>query len=115
MTHITEHYTKQKWECYASKDSWVDFLILRDTISTNNFLEWPCEFVDLEIGRWFNVMVIEVRELRCQEVAQDLLNFVFIFIRAPEESNIVLMSNFESIQSKVKSLLLCNKPFVYFK
>ena len=56
MTYITEHNTKQEWEGDDGKHSRVSFLVGRDTVSVNNFLECPLNFVDSK-ERWrFSVM-----------------------------------------------------------
>lgn len=51
MHDITEHDTKEEGESHTSEDSRVDFLESWDTISVDDLLEGPGEFIGLEEGR----------------------------------------------------------------
>jgi hypothetical protein len=77
MANITEHDSKQEWECDASKHSWVYLLVVRDTVSVDNVLEGSSEFISLEHGGWLNIVAIHQLEsgnLNVSILLFDLLN-----------------------------------------
>lgn len=51
MPNISKHHTKQKREYWYSEQSWINFLITRNSISINNFLKWSSKRIYLKI-RW---------------------------------------------------------------
>lgn len=53
MEHISKHDSEEEREGHNSEQSWVDFLISRDTIDIDNQLEHSCELVQFEISRGF--------------------------------------------------------------
>jgi len=54
MSDISEHHTKQERKDGYSKKCWVDFLVARNTIGVDDFLEGCSEGVGLEVSGWFN-------------------------------------------------------------
>ena len=77
MTHITEHNTEEERESNACKYCRVDFFILGDTVSINNFLKWPCEFVNFEICRGLYFVVIKSLKISCGIVLKYFSDFFF--------------------------------------
>ena len=47
MHDISKHNSEEEWESHRGEDSWVDFLILRDTVSVNDHLEGHGKLVSL--------------------------------------------------------------------
>jgi hypothetical protein len=50
MEDITKHNTEEEGEGNDSKDGRIDFLILRNTIGIDYFLERPCEGISLYVS-----------------------------------------------------------------
>jgi hypothetical protein len=50
MHDITKHDTKEEWEGYTGKYSWVDLLVSWDTIGVNDHLWDGCEVIQDEMG-----------------------------------------------------------------
>jgi len=65
MACITEHHTEKEWESDDTKISWIDFLIPRNAIGVHDFLEWHCELILLEFGRWVDSVVFNFVKLSC--------------------------------------------------
>lgn len=53
MEYITKHNSKQKWERYAGENRGIDFLVRWHTISIDNFLEDPSEFIQSKVCRLY--------------------------------------------------------------
>ena len=52
MADISKHDSKEKWEGYTSKYSWIDFFVVWNAISIHDFLEWPSKIVRANQRRW---------------------------------------------------------------
>ena len=50
MANVTEHHSKQEWECDHRKYSWIDLLIHGDTVSIDDFLECSRELIQFDMS-----------------------------------------------------------------
>ena len=115
MAHISEHDSKEEWESYLGENGWVDFFVHWNTISINDFLEWPCELIDFDIGRGFNCVISELLKVCGRVECEDLSYFGLLIIGTPEVADIGTLSHFHKIELEVEVLFLGNKPFLYFE
>jgi len=53
MEYITKHNSKQKWEGYAGENGGIDLLVRWHTISIDDFLEYPSEFIQSKVCRLY--------------------------------------------------------------
>ena len=69
MPYIGEHDTKQERESDYPEQRRVDLLIVRNTISVSDLLEWSCELIYFEICRRCDIMVVPLPDLWTINVA----------------------------------------------
>lgn len=115
MTHISEHDTEEEGEGYASKNGWVNLLVHGHTISVDDFLESPCEFVSLEVGRGLDVVAVESFELCCGVALEHFSDVDLIFDRAPKEADVGSLTLLHVVYGVIEGLFLSYKPFVYLQ
>jgi hypothetical protein len=105
MTHITEHYSEQEWESNYSEYSWVYFLILWDTISVNDLLEYTCELISLYVSRWSDRVIFKSVEVSSRVVREHTSYFSFLDTRAPEVTDICGLTLLHVVQCMIEGLL----------
>lgn len=82
MHNITKHDSEKEGECNNGEQCWVNFLVLRNTISIDDFLEWPGYFICFYKG-WSNegllIEVFQEMNLGTIDVSflSDLIDFLF--------------------------------------
>ena len=115
MTQITKHDSKQEWEGDLSENGWVHFFVHGNTISVHNFLKWPCELIDFDVGRRFDCVIWEFLKIIGRVVGENLSDFGFFFIWTPEIAYVGTHSNLHKVKLKIKILFFGYKPFLDFQ
>lgn len=109
MTNITEHDAEQEGECNDCKNTWVNFLVGRNTVSVDDFLENPCDLIEPK-ETWRSYTVI-LDNFQCRDIDIAILifetfnltkNCLVIGIWDPAETEVESIFNLKLIQSRVK-------------
>jgi hypothetical protein len=74
VTKITKHDAEQEGEGHTSKDCRVNFFVRGDTISVDDFLEDPGEFIISEQTRRFDVVVCDHHKVGYFNITVTLLD-----------------------------------------
>lgn len=90
MPDITEHDSHQKRKGNDCEESWVDFLVARNSVRIHNQLKWSGELVEFEMCRrgqislhLFHKNAVKIDHLLPQFVKVRLQSLSLVF-RAPE-------------------------------
>ncbi len=70
VTDIAEHDTEQEGERDTRENCWIYFFVDGNTVSVDNFLESPCEFIVPEESWWFDCVLIVLSVLSSWESGQ---------------------------------------------
>ena len=93
MTNVSEHDSKQEWEGHTCEETWVNFLVIWDTVCVNDLLESICELVSSEQGwlgkTWDLGWTYLILETRQSFLFDNILNLILkLEIRwSPNESS----------------------------
>ncbi len=114
MTYISKHDSEEEGESNHGKNCWVNFFVHWDTISINDFLENVRELISLDISRRRDLVVLKSLEVSSGILGQNVSNFVFFVIRAPEVTDIGRLALSHIVEGMIQSFFFSHKPFVNF-
>ena len=115
MANISKHDPKEERKANNSKNRWINFLIVRDPISIDNFLKGPCEIVRFDISGGLHFVLGELHHLTGGVVRQLIPQLLLFLIWGPEVANVTALSLLHPIQLLVEGLLLSYEPLVDFQ